>query len=145
LARDGRARLLLPLPDSLDEFIPPEVVARLALSFQLALDDDLGGDAGVVGADDPVGVEAAHALIADERVHQRLLEGMPHVQGAGDIGRRQLDAVRRCVVIAMLEVAGRFPALVPALFDRSGIETLVEHYFESGSASACATEAATAS
>jgi hypothetical protein len=39
--------------------------------------DDLGGDASVVGADHPVGVEAAHAVIADQRVHQRLLERVP--------------------------------------------------------------------
>jgi hypothetical protein len=29
------------------------------------------------------------------------------------------------------EIAGRFPALVPALLDGRGIEALVEHYFES--------------
>src|SRR5204863_2898284 len=60
----------------------------------------------------------------------------------------QLDAVRGLLVILVAEVAGRFPALVPALLDGSGIEALVQHYFGlvvSGSASACATEAATAS
>ena len=149
LPRDGRARLLLPSPDALDEFLAPEVVAALALFLELALDHDLRGDAGVVGADHPVGVEAAHAMEADQRVHQGLLERMAHVQRAGDVRRRQLDAVRRFAVIVMAEVAARFPALVPALLDRRGIEALVQHYFggivDSGSARACATDAATAS
>src|SRR5690348_3596726 len=145
LARDARARLLLPLPDALDEFLATEVVARLALGFELALDHDLRRDAGVVGADHPVGVEAAHAVVANERIHERLLERVAHVQRAGDVGRRQLDAIRRQLVITLAEVAGRFPALVPALLYRRGIEALVEHYLESGCASARETEAAIAS
>ena len=47
-----------------DEGLAAEVVARLALVLELALDHDLRGDAGVVGADHPVGVEAAHAVVA---------------------------------------------------------------------------------
>ena len=62
--------------------LAPEVVAALAFRFELALDHDLRGDAGVIGADHPVGVEAAHAVVADQRVHQRLLERVPHVQRA---------------------------------------------------------------
>src|SRR5581483_6443186 len=145
LPRDGGPGLLLPLPDALNKFFAPEIVACLLLEFELALDHDLRSDAGVVGADHPVGVVAAHAVIANERVHQRLLEGVAHVQGAGDVRRRQLDAVRRLLVVAMPEVAGGFPALVPALLDRRRIEALVEHYFVSRNWRACATEAATAS
>ena len=64
-------------------------------AFELLLDDDLRRDAGVVGADLPQRVVAAHAVVADQHVHQRVLERVPHVQRAGDVGRRQLDAVRR--------------------------------------------------
>src|SRR5581483_8976062 len=85
LPRDGGPGLLLPLPDALNKFFAPEIVACLLLEFELALDHDLRSDAGVVGADHPVGVVAAHAVIANERVHQRLLEGVAHVQGAGDV------------------------------------------------------------
>src|SRR5207248_2912838 len=138
----------LPRPEAVDELFAAEVVALLSLGLELALDHDLRGDAGMVGADHPVGVEAAHAVVADERVHQRLLERMAHMQRAGDVRRRQLDRVRGLVVIAVAEVAAGFPALVPVLLDGSGIEALVEHYFglvASGSARAWATDEATAS
>src|SRR3954471_20763134 len=98
----------------------------------------------MVGAHHPVGVEAAHAVVAHERIHQRLLEGVAHVQGAGDVGRRQLDAVGGPGILrARLEVAGRFPALVPALLDRGRSEALVDHC--GSDLSAVITEAATAS
>ena len=74
-------------------FSRPRSWRVLPSRLQLALDHDLRGDAGVVGADHPVGVEAAHAVIADQRIHQRLLERVAHVQRAGDVRRRQLDAI----------------------------------------------------
>jgi hypothetical protein len=66
-------------------------VARQALVLQLALDDDLRGDAGVVGARQPQRVVAAHAVVARQRVHDGLVERVPHVQRARHVGRRQLD------------------------------------------------------
>ncbi len=75
--------------------LAPEVASRLAFGLQLILDDDLRRDAGVIGADLPKRVVAEHAVVADQDVHQRLLERVPHVQRAGDIGRRKLDAERR--------------------------------------------------
>jgi hypothetical protein len=59
--------------------------------FQLALDDVLGRDAGVVGAGDPEGIEALHPFIADEDVLERVVERVPHVEGAGDVGRGDDD------------------------------------------------------
>ena len=44
------ARVFLPFPDFFEELLAAEVVARNALGVQLALDDDLGRDTGVVGA-----------------------------------------------------------------------------------------------
>ena len=66
-------------------------MARYAFLGQLALHHDLGGDAGVIGARNPSGVAAFHAVIAGEAVHNGLVESMPHVQRAGYIRRRQLD------------------------------------------------------
>src|SRR6185503_10677826 len=53
LPRDGRAGFLLPRPDALDERFTAHVVARASLGLELLLDDDLRGDARVVGADLP--------------------------------------------------------------------------------------------
>ena len=55
----------------------PEVVAGLALGVQLALHHHLGGDAGVVGARLPEGALALHAVVADQRVHHRVLKAWP--------------------------------------------------------------------
>jgi hypothetical protein len=57
-------------------------VAVQALLLQLALDDDLRGDARMVGARHPQRVEAAHAVVARQRVHDGLVERMAHVQRA---------------------------------------------------------------
>jgi hypothetical protein len=50
LQRDAPAALGLPAPHALDERLAAEVVARLALALELALDDRLRGDARVVDA-----------------------------------------------------------------------------------------------
>jgi hypothetical protein len=63
--------------------------------LQLALDDDLRGDAGVVGARHPQRVVAAHAVVAGQRVHDGLVERVAHVQRARHVGRRQLDGRTR--------------------------------------------------
>ena len=91
LAGDGGAGFFLPLPDLFHEFLAAQVVARDLLRIELALDHDLRGDAGVVGARNPQRVVAAHAVVARQAIHDGLVERMAHVQRAGDIGRRQLD------------------------------------------------------
>jgi hypothetical protein len=137
LAGDGGAGVFLPLPDFFEEFLAAEVVARDALRVELAFHHDLRRDAGVVGARLPQRVVARHAVVAGERVHQGVLEGVAHVQRAGDVGRRQHDAVgggRRGTIhyglkpIAGLEVAGAFPLGVPAFFDVSRFEGFGEFH-----------------
>ena len=61
----------------------------------LPLDHHLGRDAGMVGAGLPQHVAAAHALEAAQHVLQRVVERVPHVQRAGDVGRRNDDAIGR--------------------------------------------------
>ena len=94
LADDLPARFGLPLPDPLDERFAPQVVAVLPFGGQLALHHVLGGDAGMVGARHPEDVVALHPLPAAEDVLQGVVEGMPHVQGAGHVGGRDDDTVR---------------------------------------------------
>jgi len=105
-------------------------VARGSLLLELALDHDLGGDAGVIGAGLPQGVETAHAVIARQRVHQRVLERVAHVQRARDVGRRQQDAeaVGIGFVEAGLEIAALLPNPVPTAFDRRRLKTLGERH-----------------
>ena len=116
LGGDGVARLLLPLPDALDKGFAGEVGAFLALRVELALHHHLGCDSRVVGARLPQGVVAAHAVIAGECVHERVLERVPHVERPGHIRRGNHDAIRPPPP-AGREPAVRLPALVDAPLD----------------------------
>ena len=70
------------------------ISSRLVPSdFEQPLDLRLRGDAGVVGAEDPLRPLAAHAGEADQRVLDRPVERVPHVQRAGDVRRRDRDRV----------------------------------------------------
>jgi hypothetical protein len=98
LARDGAAGFRFPFPDALDEGLAAEVETMFAFRAQLALDHHLRGDTGVIRARLPQRGVAAHAMPASQRVHERVLERMAHVQRAGDVRRRQHDAVRGTVL-----------------------------------------------
>jgi hypothetical protein len=63
---------------------------------QLAFDDHLRGDACMVGSGLPKRVKAAHAMPTHQNVLQRVVERVAHVQNAGDVGRRDHNAV--CVI-----------------------------------------------
>jgi hypothetical protein len=53
---------------------------------------------------------------ARERVHERVLERVTHVQRAGDVRRRQHDAIA-CAITLRRECPGSFPTFVDAGFD----------------------------
>ncbi len=114
LAEDLAAVLFLPLPDALDELLAAQVVAGLALFRELLLDLVLGGDTGVVHAGQPQGLVALHALAAGQGVHERVLEGVPQVQGAGDVRRRDDDGVRGLLARG---IGREVPTLHPALVE----------------------------
>ena len=124
LAGDIAAGLGLPFPDLIEEFLPPQVVAGNPLRPQLALHHHLGGDAGVVRAHLPQGVVALHAVVADQGIHDGVVEAVAHVQAAGDVGRGDHDAVGTALARG-LEVAALFPGAVPVLLDGLGVEGLV--------------------
>ena len=113
LRGDGAAGLGLPGPDALEKGLAPERAARRALRVQLPLHHHLRGNAGVIGTRLPQRRIAQHAVVADERVHQRVLERVPHVQRPGHVRRRDHDAIRRAGG-ARREPAVRLPALVAA-------------------------------
>lgn len=68
LVHDGGAVLLAPLVAFLDERLAADFQTGDALLGQALVHLGLGGDAGVVGADDPAGLETAHAGAADAGV-----------------------------------------------------------------------------
>ena len=124
LTGDGAARVLLPAPDSVHEGAPAERLAGQSLRVDLTLDHHLGRDARVIGARLPERRAPVHAVVADQRVHDRVLERVAHVQGAGHVGGRDHDAVRLRAG-AGDEVSLPLPASVPALLYLMGVVGLV--------------------
>ena len=99
-------------------------------SGNLTLNHHLGSDTCVVGTGLPQGVFALHALVANHGIHDGLLEGMTHMQTAGDVRRRDHDAETFLAFIAIrLKVALLFPVLVKRLFDILWVVCLF-HYFQ---------------
>src|SRR3954464_833633 len=84
LLDDLPAVLLAPLPDARDERLAAERLAARALRLEQLLDLLLRRDPGVVGAEDPLRAHALHAVVADQRVLDRAVERVAHVQHAGD-------------------------------------------------------------
>ena len=70
----------------------------------------------MIGADLPQRALTFHAVVANEGVHDGLLETVSHVQCAGHIGRRDRYAVS-AVTILGCEVILRFPLGIPLRFD----------------------------
>lgn len=67
--------------------LTPEVVPRqIVILHQLALHHCLRGDTGVVGAGQPQGGLAGHAVVAGHGVLDGGGEGVAQVQGTGDVG-----------------------------------------------------------
>ena len=92
---------------------------------QLSFNDHLRGDAGMIGAHLPEGALAVHAREANEGVHERVLKGVAHVQGAGHIRRRNHDRVWLTRILG-LEKAARFPPLVQAGFNRFWLKPAIK-------------------
>ena len=123
LLRDGGAGLFFPFPDFVNEGGAAQVVAGFAFTGELALDHDLRGNAGVVGAGHPQRVFAQHAVVARERVHDGLVERMAHVQRARHIGRRQLNGKRSFAgVQRRLVHAALLPGRAPVRFQCGGLK-----------------------
>ena len=123
LLDDGAAVLPAPLPHAAHELLAPQVLLGEALRAQHLLDHVLRGDAGVVGADQPAGVLAEHAVVAREHVLDGVVERVAHVQHAGDVGRRDDDGVRRPLGVGLgVEEVLVEPVLHPARLDGGRLE-----------------------
>jgi len=123
LVDDDAAMFLLPFPDPFEEFLAPEVVLRLAfLLFERLLDLHLCGNAGVVRARQPKDFPAVHARLATQDVLDGVVEYVPHMEHARDVGRRDDDGVGRALVADARRVGGEatilHPEVIPLFFDR---------------------------
>jgi hypothetical protein len=105
--------------------VAAQVVTAFALLGQLPLHHVLGGDAGMVGAGQPQGVVAAHPVIAGQDILQGVVQGMAHMQDAGDVGRRDDDGKSIPAFLHLrLEAVLLLPGLQPLLFDIAEVVAL---------------------
>ena len=129
LIENRAAGELLPLPDTFDECVAADVALVFAFLLQQTFHHDLRGDACVVGTGQPHRVVARHSVVARERIHDGLVEGVPHVKNARDVGRGQLDAERGLGRIKpRVEITALFPDGIPAFFNAGGFKALGEFF-----------------
>ena len=141
LMLDGALVLVLPVPDALLEGVPAQLVPVRALGLQLPLHHHLGGDAGVIRARHPQGVEALGSLEAGKHIVEGVHQGVTHVQVARDVGGRDHDGPGLLAAVrGRLESLRLFPYRIPAQLRRPEVECLVHlaHGNPSGPASVLA-------
>ena len=125
LPTDGSARFTLPVPDLVDEQLAAELFLGLSVGGELLFHDGLGGDTRVVHARQPQHLVPEHPLATAQRVHQRVVESVTHVQAARDVGWGQHDGVGRLAAGGVgFEVPGVDPGPVQLRLDRTGIPAL---------------------
>ncbi len=119
LAEDACFVLVFPFPDALHEDFAAEVMPGFFfLLIDEPLDHCLRGNARVVGARHVKGVETLHAPPTDEHILQGVIEGVPHVQGAGHVRGRNDDGERLPAIglaVKITAAPSRNPATWPVL------------------------------
>ena len=118
LVDDRRPDLLVPGVHAGVEPSAAQLFFGGPFSPELLLDHVLGGDCGVVVAGQEEHLVAGHPLVAGEEVVDGRLEGVPHVQLAGDVRRRKAHRELLPVAVGVGdEQSVRLPARVPAGLD----------------------------
>ena len=118
LVEDRRADRFVPCVHPRVEGPASELFLARPFAGQLILDHVLGGDRGVVVAGQEEHLVPGHPLVAGEEVIDGRLEGVPHVQLAGDVRRRKAHRELLPVAVGVGdEQSVRLPARVPAGLD----------------------------
>ena len=124
LLDDDAAVLLFPFPDVLEQLLATEIIAMPHGTFldQLTLHHALRGNARVIRARQPQHFLAVHARFAGEDILNGVIEHVPHVQHAGDVGRRDDNGKRRPLFRYTLGIRGEtivlFPERIPLVLHR---------------------------
>ncbi len=126
LLLDGAAGFGFPLPDARFEGFAAHGAAVEALFAELALDDHLSGDAGVVHAGQPERDVAGHAVPADGDVDFGVLQHVAHMERAGYVGGRDDEGEDGPVRLPFGAVNAAFhPPLSPARLEEPGLIYLI--------------------
>ena len=128
LVDDRAARFLFPLPDPLDEIYAAEPLLVDLRLRELVCDDDLRGDAGMIGTGLPQHVATPHSLIADQHVLQRKGQRVTHMQAPGHVRGRHHDRIGQLAAVGVgRKSAGALPQRIAARLYGGGVISLVQH------------------
>jgi len=113
---------------TLDELLAAEPLLVDLRLRELVGDDDLGGDAGVIGPWLPQHVATAHPLIADQHVLQRKGQCVTHMQAPRHVRGRHHDRVGQLASVGVgRKPAGALPPGISACLYGGGLISLVQH------------------
>ena len=116
LLEDVSAVLMRPVPACVDEFLASDIAAINAFCRKLFVDLRLRGDAGMIGAENPTGGTAAHAIETLNGVLDGIVERVPHMKHARDVRRRDGNGAIPHARTATVVIA-RNPFVEHALLD----------------------------
>ncbi len=131
LVRDSAAGLLFPFPDFLDEGFAAHRSARgFLVLHQLTFNNHLRCNARMVRTRLPKRIKPAHPVPTDQDVLQGVIERVPHVQAARDVGRRDHNGkgLVALFVRASSKALGVFPRLIDAGFSLGGVKGLFHRH-----------------
>ena len=95
--------LMLYFPGALDELLASEILSSQTFLCELAFNDVLGCDTGMVGSRYPECVLTLHPLIADDDVLKVIVERMAHVEDACYVWRRHYYGKMLCTLFLRSE------------------------------------------
>ena len=122
LIHDAAAIRFLPLPDTLQEFFAPELIAVRPLLPESRLHLCLCRNPRMIAAGHPKSVIPLHTPPANENILESIVHSMSHMELSGHIGRRNDNAVRRFPLLHLcMEKAALLPILIPFLLKGLGI------------------------
>ena len=118
LVHDPAAVFLSPVPALLEEALTAQIRLLNSLRAQRINDLDLGRNTGMVCPGLPEGVISLHPLIADQDILEGVVQGVAHVELAGDVGRRDHDGEGGPGMIHLgVKVFFFFPVFVDPVLD----------------------------
>ncbi len=129
LADDFPSIEFAPCPHSFYELLSSQLVPIHALFRKLALHYILGCNTSVVGSWHPQYVISLHPLITTEDILEGVVEGVPHVQITGYIGRRDHNRIGGfCALFVGQKQFLLLPKLVPLRLHLCGFIGFGQHY-----------------
>ena len=112
--------LTRPVPSVLEEGLARQVVLLDTLSSQTAYNLRLRSDGSVVGTRHPAGVEATLTRTAYEDILDAIIEHVPHMKYARDVGWGNDDGISGAMIRRRVEELVLHPVRIPLILHSLG-------------------------